>query len=527
MLPQENQPGAVEQLIYTWSEAGLNGLPGYGVLAASQGLSDLRSARYQKISPYLPYELPPDLHTGQVTLEDTPVCLAFLKGDTRHLLLHKQYTGADAFGRQGAYVTHLLAGLPPDFSARDAILLWHAHASDLWITERAALKPQILKPIPLWRLSELQHQAWNSFSLANEPPALRRTLALFLQERPPRRIYLCGQTDVIALTIWCITHSFPRQMLTHLTFTTYEDNLAYSREHIVGLLPHQDIPPLEPGFFAVDLAAPVPSLSVTITPGMDNYLTFALQHLAKRSQSVSGSTDRLTEFLTRAEEQAIEQPAALLTLFEQSQPVVPSLPAPLSQPHASSSPAVLPVHISGLRLSLVLNLLLLLTVAGLLVFHGSGNPGVATQAPGATAVRLALVGVSTSPDPIKPGQYLTVSVIIQNRGPAIWTARQGFYLACVPAGTNGRDADCQAIVGGIQKSEPGSPALMEFLSPPERLSVSPLGYDVFRFQLMVQPLANGLTKQIHSLILRIGRGSQLLADSIKAYFLVCQDISHC
>jgi hypothetical protein len=561
MLPQENQPGAVEQLIYTWAEAGLNGQPGYGVLAASPGLSDLRSKRYQKLSPYLPYELPSEWYTGQATLEDAPVCLAFLEGDTGRILVHKQYTGTDALGRQGTYVTHLLAGLSPEFGARDAMLLWHAHAPDLWITERTALKPQILKPVAPGYLSELQHQAWNSFSLVNEPPALRRTLALFLQERSPTRVYLCGQTAAIALTIWCITQSFPRQMLKNLTFTTYEDNVAYSREKIVGLSPRQNAPPLPPGFFYVDLATAAPFLSVTITPTMDSYLTFALQQLARRSQSVSGPVDRLTEFLALAQEQAIEQPTALLTLFEQSQArflqppevpaqaplpqrsavsFVPSRPVPLSQPTASP-PAVLPVRAAFLGISLVLNVLLLLSVASLLLFHGGGNPGVATQTPqqvqGTTAVlhgndvRLSLVGVSTSPDPTVPGQLLTVSIIIKNQGPAIWTTRQGFYLACVPAGTNGRDADCQAIVHSTQENEPGVSGnpipLMESIPAPGGLSVSPAGYYVFVFQLMVQPLSKGLKKETHQIIVRIGKGKQLLGGSIKVYFLVCAPGSNC
>ncbi|HEY1349549.1 MAG TPA: hypothetical protein VGF67_08000 [Ktedonobacteraceae bacterium] len=556
----ENQPGVVEQLIYTWSAAGLNGQPGYGVRAASPGLSDMYSERYQKLSPYLPYQLPPGVRTGQLALAGAPVCLAFLKGDSRRILLHKQYTGTDALERQGIYVTHLLAGLPQDFSAREAILLWHAHASDLWITDRNALKPQILAPIPVGRLSELQQQAWHRFSLADAPPGLRQVLALFLRDPPPGRVYLCGPSEAIALTIWCITQCLPRQLLKSLTFTTYEDNVAYSREKIVGLTPSQQIPSLPPGFFSVDLA--MLSASVGIPAPVDEYLNFALLQLARRSQGVPEAQDRLVAFLDQAEAQKIEQAGALLTLFAQSQArflppeEIPLLPTQALSPSENpprgddSPPPVLPPPLSAAtllqrvdlsrislsRLSLGVNVLLLLCVLVLLFFRSPSPPpaqGTAAQATqqaraqltSAAAhgneVSLVLLGVHTQPDPITPGNSLSVSIIIQNQGTVPWLAQQGFYLACVPAAPHPADADCQAISGGRQKAEPGSAsAQMEQIQVPAGLVVSPHAFSTVTFTLTVLPLAKNDQQEFHHIILRIGRGSQLLGGSITAYFTV-------
>lgn len=559
MLHEENQPATVDQLIYTWSAAGLNGQPGYGVRAASRGLSDLQSPRYQKLSPYLPYELPPGTHAGRLAQEEAPVCLAFLRGESGRILLHKQYTGADALGREGVYVTHLLADLPRTFSAREAILLWPAHAADLWITACDAVGPQILEPVALTRLAELQQQAWHSFSLAARPPALHWTLALFLQDRPPGRVYLCGQAAQVALTIWCITQSLPLRMLKGLTFTTYEDHVAYSRENIVGLAPSQGVPSLPPGFFYVDLAAPEP-LPITITPSMEAYLDFALRQLAARAQSVSEPGDQLTAFLTQADEQAVEHPAALLSLFEQSQarlqlpPVaIESLPtqtlseqvpartrvctrasAPASRPPATLRerlPRAWPSgRVSGLQASLLLNALLLLCIVGLLLFRAPAPQSAALsptqQTQTATVlhgndVRLALVGVMTRPDPVAPGQPLRVTLVIQNRGPATWAARQGLYLVCVPASGHPTDRDCQAIIGGTQQSEPGDNSVqMERIPAPGGLSVSPASFFFLTFSLQAQPLRNSSQPEIHHIILRIGQGQHLLAGNIIAYFTV-------
>jgi hypothetical protein len=68
---------------------------------------------------------------------------------------------------------------------------------------------------------------------------------------------------------------------------------------------------------------------------------------------------------------------------------------------------------------------------------------------------------------------------------------------------------------------------MESIPAPGGLSVSPAGYYVFVFQLMVQPLSKGLKKETHQIIVRIGKGKQLLGGSIKVYFLVCAPGSNC
>jgi hypothetical protein len=558
MLP-ENQPGAVEQLIYTWSAAGLNGQPGYGVRAASPGLSDMYSERYQKLSPYLPYQLPPGVRTGQLTLSDAPVCLAFLKGDSRRILLHKQYTGTDALERRGIYVTHLLAGLPRDFSAREAILLWHAHASDLWITDRSVIKPQVLSPLSLGRLRELQRQAWHRFSPVDAPAALRQVLALFLHDPPPGRVYLSGPSEAIALTIWCVTQCLPQRMLKSLTFTTYEDNVAYSREKIVGLAPSQQVPPLPPGFFSVDLNAP--SSPISIPAPVDEYLAFALHQLARRAQGRPEAQDRLVAFLTLAGEQEIEQADALLALFAQSHArflppeELPLLPTQALSPSENpprpdnSPPPGFPQGAAGMlrprggssrlplsRLSLGMNVLLLLCVLSLLLLRAASPPSAQGAAAQATQqaraqltaaalhgneVRLALVGVRTQPDPIAPGQPLSVSIIIQNQGAVPWLAQQGFFLACVPAPPHPVDKDCEAIVGGIQKPEPGgASARMEQIRAPAGLVVSPHAYAIVTFTLTVQPLAQGNQQEFHHIVLRIGQKSQLLGGSITAYFTV-------
>ena len=122
-----NEPGKIEQLWYTWSDVGLETInAGYRIRAVSPGLSDLRSERVGNLSPYLRYALPPGTNPIHITLAMAPVSLTFVNMGTDRVLIRKVYTGRDAVGRYGVFFAHALIGLPPEFTAKDAIELWNA-----------------------------------------------------------------------------------------------------------------------------------------------------------------------------------------------------------------------------------------------------------------------------------------------------------------------------------------------------------------------------------------------------------------
>src|SRR5437588_8790898 len=120
-----DQNTAVEQLWYTWSDVGLDTIrAGFRIRAASEGLQEYRSLRVQDLDRYQRYALPPDVNPVVITLNMAPVCLSLIDTGQERILVHKAYAGRDGVGRYGSFFIHLLAGLPKDFSAMDAILLW-------------------------------------------------------------------------------------------------------------------------------------------------------------------------------------------------------------------------------------------------------------------------------------------------------------------------------------------------------------------------------------------------------------------
>src|SRR5205807_60147 len=98
----------------------------------SKGLmSDLQSVRYRDIDLHLHYRLPDGVNPFMIPPEEAPVSLALIQSPFGKLLVHKVYLGRDGVGRPGNFFTHMLVGLPEDFSARDAISLWK---SPIWQT---------------------------------------------------------------------------------------------------------------------------------------------------------------------------------------------------------------------------------------------------------------------------------------------------------------------------------------------------------------------------------------------------------
>src|SRR5689334_5716367 len=117
---------SVEQLWYTWSDGGIDPIKiGFRIRAASEGLHDYKSERVRNLDYYQRYSLPRGANPA-ISPEEAPVCLALINTGQERILVHKVYVGKDAFGRYGVFFVHLIAGLPAEFSALDAISLWES-----------------------------------------------------------------------------------------------------------------------------------------------------------------------------------------------------------------------------------------------------------------------------------------------------------------------------------------------------------------------------------------------------------------
>jgi hypothetical protein len=246
MNGQEQLDWPVEQLWYTWSDKGLENLSaGFRIRAASPGLSAVGSPRVEALRPYLSYRSPADARPGELTIENAPRCLALIDGEGERLLLHKVYAGLDARGRGDNYFIHLLAGLPRTFSAEEAVALWRCDGR-FWRTYDDPAQPATLPRLTLGALRRQLPKLYGrqpqlQLTSAERKMAERmlpRLIQAFLEQQdrldkqrqaggaavegPIPPIYLVALPDQVAYLVWALTRCLPPELLTRLTFTTYE-----------------------------------------------------------------------------------------------------------------------------------------------------------------------------------------------------------------------------------------------------------------------------------------------------------------
>jgi hypothetical protein len=244
----------LEQLWYTWSAVGLGPLSaGFRIRAASRELSDARNPRVQALDRYLRYVLPAGTDPFAITPNMAPICLSLIQPEQGEwILVNKTYTGKDGVGRPGAFFVHLLCNFPPDFSAAQAISLWRSsflRSSDIDQSSGAQLSGVQLDSIPF---GDLKHWPSRDFNIMYPmgissswlydcfPLVIRAYLMWrkrweqWTQQQPqgaqsqimhqaePPKLYIAAPSDMVAAFIFGITRCLPQQLLTDLTFSTYE-----------------------------------------------------------------------------------------------------------------------------------------------------------------------------------------------------------------------------------------------------------------------------------------------------------------
>ena len=237
-MQEKSRNAQIEQLWYTWAPRGMEDIRGFQVYAATSGLMDVNGATFRAINPYLGYDLPTGTNPSAATRENSPVCLAFINAGNQYLLLRKNFTGSDSAGRIGTYFIHLLTSLPANFTARDAISLWH---SSFWQTSipeltadfkdphRYELFPAptgILNPEPDAELKFLKDEALEKH--------LPFVIQAFLSLNQNQRLFIAADDHQVASLIWGLTHCLPSLLQQSLTFSTYEADVLKTDMRIVG-----------------------------------------------------------------------------------------------------------------------------------------------------------------------------------------------------------------------------------------------------------------------------------------------------
>jgi hypothetical protein len=233
----------IDQLWYTSSSFGLRGSLGFQVRAASRDLLDKNSPRFERVSRLLYYYLPQGATPYNTTPAEAPVCMVFTRSGGEKLLAHKAYVGKDPIGRPGNFFVHLLAGLPEDFTARQAIRLWGVF--DLWRRAEGDLDQRTLEldPVPHSALTPVGERHFNPDQpgVAACPRndfedylayAIEAYLSL-ASLAPGKRLFIAAPPDTVAALIMGMVEALPHQVLADMTFSTYEQDVAHSSDAMI------------------------------------------------------------------------------------------------------------------------------------------------------------------------------------------------------------------------------------------------------------------------------------------------------
>ena len=150
------------------------------------------------------------------------------------ILLNRAFIGRNFDGRPGNIFLHLVAGLPAEFTAREAIALWQ---SQWWIYDDRTLA-QDQFDLPQVAGAELLHGNGTIDRTALASPEMQRILPLVIQailvKEPGQHIYIAAPPDKVAVLVWGVAQCLPDNLLRGLTFSTYEYDASAGVTDIIG-----------------------------------------------------------------------------------------------------------------------------------------------------------------------------------------------------------------------------------------------------------------------------------------------------
>jgi hypothetical protein len=218
----------MEQLWYTSCKSGIQHRNGVGVRAASAELSNVASPTYRRLQPYLKYNLPKGASPVRTLPEHAPVSLAFVHLEREKYLIHKAYVGLDFTGqRHGNFFSHLIGGIPANWTLREAINLW---GSPVWAKDDQSIGSSTYE-LPSIEADDEKLGTSHFDPGSSFDPKLREALAFVIEAYltllaadPSQRLYIAAPSGVVATLLWGLGQSLPRGLLRDATFTTFTDD---------------------------------------------------------------------------------------------------------------------------------------------------------------------------------------------------------------------------------------------------------------------------------------------------------------
>lgn len=245
--------GAFEQFYRTWCYAGrsVSGADGWKIRAKSAGLPLPEAEGMADLANYwVPTRVNPQTPPG------TRLAL-FRPSATQALLVHGVLRAGLVGGRAGVSFEHVLARLPPAFSALEAIRSWRSPG---WQVDEGDYGP-VLSPFA-WEEPGFGKQFWPMVAgpsglgatapdqlstsddavagnLIEDYPelpwahALQACLALF--QPAVEKVFIAGQDDAIARLLFVVFYCLPDPFREQLTFSTHENPKGTKGVRIVGV----------------------------------------------------------------------------------------------------------------------------------------------------------------------------------------------------------------------------------------------------------------------------------------------------
>lgn len=249
---------AFQQLYYTSCEHGLAGYGGYQFNAVTPGVSP---AVLREVEERTVYEPPRSLLADPAFDEPEayPVAFSYNLSDATGTAIatHAVFTGTDYSGRPGNYFVHALVTSAPeqDFGSLLPAELWEASVWRTSPVDRTDL-PELARPLPPGLIDRPGAKAFLDAQGVAEA-VLPELLTAVGRAMTGARPVLMASHDVTENAWWiaAVSYLLGEHLARGMTFATYSHRPAYSRHHLIGVLPDALPSDAATAFQLFDLAA--------------------------------------------------------------------------------------------------------------------------------------------------------------------------------------------------------------------------------------------------------------------------------
>ena len=247
----------IDQLVYGWSEVGLEGRNRFQVIATSPGLSNLGSSAVTALRPLFTY--PTQASSDPRSPESDPVSFGWLPlPGGLSAVFHRRNLGLDPWGRPGNYRCRALVGSSDVLTGSVAAQLWRSLFWDTTWGDGTEL--------PLLDLAEIPHGDAPTPTSSQRLHALTTAALTVLHDGKTCAVHL--PHGALGDALRELAGVLPRRLTDSIPFSTLEAAADTHRFRLVGVRSEQDAYSTAFRVGADDNVKPDPSPSMTQAAGV-------------------------------------------------------------------------------------------------------------------------------------------------------------------------------------------------------------------------------------------------------------------